>query len=400
MRRQSGEKKGVSGSVEVTIHPSQFPECVRADLLESLRTRRINHKFHYDSIKQTHKWLELHQAYSPSRTDTDCEATYLRAFEAVCGKMEKFTNLIGLGCGGGQKDSQLLQRLRHTGAEVCYVPCDVSVAMVLTARETALGVLPGLKCHPVVCDLATAQDLPQTLVKLGVPTEGRLVTFFGMLPNFEPEIVLPRLAGFLASEDRLLLSANLAPGSDYDAGVRKILPLYDNPLTREWLMIFLTDLGVEREDGELLFGIETSPLERLVLEPRDVPPHPGPLPKGEGEPFGGAGKSRGPLNSPARSKSALSPWEEGRGEGKRDLKAGVSRLKRVVANFRFVRARSFSVGSEEFNLRPGDNIGLFFSYRHTPEIVRKLTSSVGLRVLEQWLTRSGEEGVFLLERAG
>jgi hypothetical protein len=54
-------------------HSSQeFPDQVRRDLLESLRARAINHKFHYDSARQTVKWLALHEAYSPTRTDDDC----------------------------------------------------------------------------------------------------------------------------------------------------------------------------------------------------------------------------------------------------------------------------------------------------------------------------------------
>ena len=60
---------------------SQFPENVRRDLLASLRTRRVNHKFHYDSVKQTQKWLALHQAYSPTRTDVDCLAVYERGVQ-------------------------------------------------------------------------------------------------------------------------------------------------------------------------------------------------------------------------------------------------------------------------------------------------------------------------------
>ena len=62
----------MSSLAHIAIHPSQFPEQVRRDLLESLRTRQVNHKFHYDSIKQTQKWLALHGAYSPSRTDPEC----------------------------------------------------------------------------------------------------------------------------------------------------------------------------------------------------------------------------------------------------------------------------------------------------------------------------------------
>ena len=80
-----------------------------------------------------------------------------------------------------------------------------------------------------------------------------------MLPNFEPQAVLPRLSALLRPHDRLLLGANLAPGQDYDAGVRRILPQYDNALARDWLMTFLLDLGVERTDGEVRFAIEDRP---------------------------------------------------------------------------------------------------------------------------------------------
>ena len=80
-----------------------------------------------------------------------------------------------------------------------------------------------------------------------------------MIPNFEPQVILPRLAALLRPADYLLFSANLAPGADYAAGVQRILPLYDNALTRDWLMTFLLDLGVETADGELRFVIEDDP---------------------------------------------------------------------------------------------------------------------------------------------
>src|SRR5215471_5992964 len=118
----------------ITIHSSQFPDQIREDLLESLRRRQVNHKFHYDSVKQTQKWLALHEAFSPSRTDPDCALTYERGFEAVARSIKaKRVRLIGLGCGGGQKDSRLLTLLRGAGRELSYVPVDVSTAMVLVA---------------------------------------------------------------------------------------------------------------------------------------------------------------------------------------------------------------------------------------------------------------------------
>ena len=66
-----------------------------------------------------------------------------------------------------------------------------------------------------------------------------------MIPNFEPQVILPKLASLVRPADFLLFSANLAPGKNYAAGMKKILPQYDNAPTRDWLMTFLLDLGVE-----------------------------------------------------------------------------------------------------------------------------------------------------------
>ena len=337
---------------KVLIHVSQFPEKVRRDLLESLRTRHVNHKFHYDSVKQTQKWLALHQKYSPSRNNADCRAIYEKGFKAAAAQIKaKSVHVIGLGCGGGQKDTQLLKLLKARGWEIFYTPCDVSTAMVLVTRQTALAVLPGKNCFPLVCDLATADDLPEVFDNLvgsarcadrtpqrGVPTFAiRLVTFFGMIPNFEPQIILPKLASLIRKNDFLLFSANLAPGKNYAAGMKKILPQYDNPLTRDWLMTFLLDLGVGRNDGELRFEIE-----------------------------------------------------DDRANG----------LKRIVAGFHFTRRCRIKVANKVFAFKVGETIRLFFSYRYTPERVRQVLARYGLEVCDQWITSSKEEGVFLVRRSG
>jgi L-histidine N-alpha-methyltransferase len=318
-------------TANVTIHASQFPENVRRDLIASLATRRVNHKFHYDSVRQTQKWLALHQAHSPSRNDADCAGTYDRAFaEAVKQISAKEIHVIGLGCGGGQKDTRLLELLKASGREISYAPCDVSVAMTLVARQTALAVVPEKNCFPFVCDLATAVDLSAALAT-HYPS---LVTFFGMIPNFEPEEILPKLAALVRPQDFLLFSANLAPGADYAAGMKKIFPQYDNALTHDWLMAFLLNLGVENGDGELRFTIE----------------------------------------------------------------AGAAGLQRVVARFHFTRDRRIAVETEEFKFRSGESIQLFFSYRYTPELVQKNLARHGLTVRAQWLTKSAEEAVFLCQQ--
>jgi len=132
----------------------------------------------------------------------------------------------------------------------------------------------------------------------------------------------------------LLFSANLAPGADYAAGMKKILPQYDNSPTRDWLMAFLLDLGVERGDGEMRFAVEN----------------------------------------------------------------GRSGLKRVAARFYFRRQRRIKIDDAEFVFRRGENIRLFFSYRYTPEHVRKILARYRLQVRDQWIMHSGEEGVFLVNR--
>jgi uncharacterized SAM-dependent methyltransferase len=336
LRRAPVNIADVSSTAQLTIHASQFPASVRRDLLASLRTRRVNHKFHYDSVKQTQKWLALHEAHSPARYDDDCLATYDRAFAGTAGRLHaKSVRVIGLGCGGGQKDVALLQQLSARGKALSYAPCDVSAAMVLVARQAALKVVPDEKCFPLVCDLATADDLPTVFDSRTPRRASRLVTFFGMIPNFEPVAILPKLAALVRPKDWLLFSANLAPGTDYAAGMRRILPQYDNPLTRDWLTAFLFDLGVEKLDGELRFRIENL------------------------------------------AKSGLS---------------------RVRADFLFCRAGQIKIEGKAFVFPAGASFRLFFSYRYTPERVRKILARHGLEVSEQWLTRSGEEGVFLCQR--
>ena len=325
----------MKSTANVAIHPGQFPENVRHDLLASLRSRQVNHKFHYDSVKQTRKWLALHEAHSPARYDRDCLATYERAFIAASSQLKsKRFHVIGLGCGGGQKDVRLLKLLKARGKTVSYAPCDVGVAMTLVARTAALKVLPEENCFPFVCDLAKADDLPAIFDSRFAVHDSRLITFFGMIPNFEPQAILPKLASLVRPKDYLLFSANLAPGKNYTEGVKKILPQYDNPATRDWLITFLLDLGVERGDGVLRFTIEP----------------------------GGLG------------------------------------LLRIVARFHFTRPRQLQIEDRKIMFAAGTSIRLFFSYRYTPALVRTRLARNGLEILDQWITQSGEEGVFLCRR--
>jgi uncharacterized SAM-dependent methyltransferase len=70
-------------------------------------------------------------------------------------------------------------------------------------------------------------------------------------------------------------------------------------------------------------------------------------------------------------------------------------LLRLTAWFRFCRDRLVRVAGKEFRFAANEAIRLFFSYRYTPERLDRELAEHGLAVKEQWITRSGEEGVFL-----
>ena len=323
--------RATMSGAHVFIDRSQFPENVRRDLLDSLRARALNHKFHYESHKQAAKWLALHEAYSPARRDESCLNIYDKAFAgAASALVASSIHLVGLGCGGGQKEARLLELLGSPQRQFTYTASDVSLPLVLVAREAAQKSVPLEKSHGLVCDLATTTELAAALDALNA-SDQRLVTLFGIIPNFEPAPLLSCVAALLRPGDSLLMSANLAPGDAYAKGVEKIFPQYDNELTRDWLLTALLDLGFEREDGELHFAIEAD--------------------------------------------------ENG--------------LLRITAHFHLTHARNIRVLGETFSFQSGERFRVFFSYRHTPKTIRALLADQGVDVTGEWLNDAGEEGVFL-----
>jgi L-histidine Nalpha-methyltransferase len=320
----------MSLTVSVAVHPSQFPGAVQRELIEGLRQRRIPPKFHYLSYKQSEKWLALHNAWSPSRTDLDCATIYDRSFVAATSMVQgEHVRVVGLGCGSGQKEARLMTQLAEQGKKVSFTACDVSLALVLTAREEASRSVKDARVDPLLCDLAAAGDLGDTLTEIDGGETPRIITFFGMIPNLEPDAAIPRLAALARPEDVLLVSANLAPGADYEAGMRRILPGYANTETRDWLLTFIFDIGIEPGDDAFRIGIE-------------------------------------------------------------DAKG----LKRIVADYRFSRDRVVTIHGERIEFRAGESLRLFFSYRYTPEKCEGLFASHGLKPAGQWITKSGEEVVF------
>jgi L-histidine N-alpha-methyltransferase len=315
--------------VTLHVHQSQYPAAVRASLLDSLRSRQVNHKFHYVSYKQASQWVALFNRYSPYVNDPDCRRIYESSFQKVASVVRTGpVQVIGLGCGSGDKDLQLLQLLRNAGPAATYVPVDASVPLVLATYHK-------VEKAGFSVSAAIVSDIGHPFSWRDVPAELCLVTFFGMIPNFEPKTVWPNLAAMLEPGELLLVSANLAPGEDYEAGLQKVLPQYDNAETAEWLLTFLSDLGVDRGDGELRWRIESD--------------------------------------------------------------AHYSALRRISAHFEFTRPRAVVVEGVEFSFQAADRIRLFFSYRYGLQQLKGIADEHNLRVQEVWSTT--EEAVVLCRRA-
>jgi L-histidine N-alpha-methyltransferase len=313
------------------FHNSQFPGAVRESFHAAFRSRRMAHKFHYDSYKQTQKWLEVHQAYSPSRTDDDCIRIYKEAFVEVARQVKTDARLISLGCGGGQKDAIFLKALAKQGLDISYTASDVSPAMVLTALGEVAFNLENIPSVGRVCDLAGTPSKEFFGTVAG--TAGvSIYSFLGMIPNFEPDEILPYLKGLLGQDDLLVFSANLSPGKDYREGTEKILPLYNNRETREWLQTILFDFGCDETTGKLTIQIEET----------------------------------------------------------------ASKLLRVAATYQFHKAFTFSLDDQKYAFDEGEAFGLFFSYRYTDTRIETELGKYGMKVRSRWITNSAEEGVYLV----
>lgn len=321
---------------EVYIHSSQFPDQVYKDYREGFKLKKIPHKFHYDSVKQSQKWLKLHQVFSPSRNNLDCVVSYEQCFGKTAEILKDSSKIevIGLGSGGGTKDTLLLSSLVKTTPEIFYYPIDVSLSLAVISAQKARANYPQIEIKPVVCDLLYADNLIKQISQKN--NSKKIITFFGMIPNFTPNEIMPILSNFLQSGDLLLMSANLAPGDDYLEGIKKISCQYDNDLTKDWLMTILLDAGIDINDGKIKFTIEDD------LQGND--------------------------------------------------------LKRIIAHFELEKDVTFQLDEETIEWKKQDKVQLFFSYRYTTERVKKTLKNYHIEVIEYWEANNQEEAVYICQK--
>jgi uncharacterized SAM-dependent methyltransferase len=165
--------------VTLTVHDSQYPAQVTAQLLHGLRTKRLPGKFLYDSPAQAQRWLAYHQAYSPSRTESALLDLYQQAFQAALRTVAAPSlHYISLGCGGGTKDTLFLQQAVEAVAQCAklrFTPMDVSAALVVETMLRLQNTLPPLPSLPLVVDLEAEPALLPLLERDEPPDTQRVL---------------------------------------------------------------------------------------------------------------------------------------------------------------------------------------------------------------------------------
>ena len=318
--------------IPIQIHSSALPVNRYAALHRSLKTRAIHPRLHYQTAEQSHKWLLVHRKFSPAVARVKTFQIYKKAAVRLIKNWDlSSAHIVSLGCGDGNKDILFLQSFYQHKHSIQYVPCDINTELVLQATIRAARIVPFSKCMPTVCDLEHTKDFNAYLnskLPVSIP---RIFLFFGILPNMEVRQAQRCLRSLLRPKDILLISANLAPDSDYLKSVRSILPQYDNPETRDWLLTLLDGLGVSKNAGKLHFAIR-------------------------------------PANA-------------------------YSKLKKIEAIYLFKRSAAIIVEKVSYKFKEGDTLSLFFSYRYTQTLAQEFLASLGVSMLFKCLDDQGEETV-------
>ena len=132
---------------------NEFAGSVLEGLSE--RPKRLSSRYLYDDRGSgLFRQIMTLEEYYPTR----CEAEIIEAHGPAIAARFAGTpvNLVDLGAGDGAKTVRLLHQLQAAGADVTYVPIDISEQALRTACETLAGELPGLPVKGLVAEYIAA----------------------------------------------------------------------------------------------------------------------------------------------------------------------------------------------------------------------------------------------------
>lgn len=239
--------------IDLAVHESQWPSRWLPALAACLRNRVVDPRFHYESPAQTAAWLVLHESLSPARLDPTVARLYPDTIARCLAHAPTPACLASLGCGGGQKDIEVLRSSRATA----YAAIDASPGMVVETLDRLRLTLPAIRSRGLVADLSAVEEIA-SWVHHAFGTQGPILWLaFGILPNIPaPKIPILLRALLQRPGDRLLLSANLIRGNDPELEMAAILQQYDNGPTRRWLVLLPQSLGIPAAPADIRFTAE------------------------------------------------------------------------------------------------------------------------------------------------
>ena len=209
-------------------------------------------------------WKEVHLNYSPFYQRPALRRLYTQPATVLRALLRHAPyNFIALGCAEGLKESLLLRKLPKPALLLTADTC-------LSMAKIAARKLPARAKIARQIDLTSPSSISRILAppisrsKTKAPRPARLITLFGVLPNLDPLPLLRRLARAMKRGDLLLFSTNLAPGNSSFSGARKVLPQYDNPITRRWVEAAVQRYRPKLPQGTLHIGLYPDPQQRSL----------------------------------------------------------------------------------------------------------------------------------------
>ncbi len=239
-----------SPDLAIDVHPSVEVENLQVAAIRSLQANRMDPKALYVTSHQASLWRDVFFKHSPLHGNPEFTRIYRDAFASALDRFpaEKCL-LVGLGCGTGAKELELYGKLRACKRDAIFAAIDVSSDLVL---ESAQKLIRAGAAHErsLVCDLTESAFLREWLGSMESELP-RLITFFGLVPNFAPSEVVRLIQAVLRPGDVMLINAHLAPVQDGGrnepaSAMQRVLPQYDNPETLAWLAAGLEQWGLEQ----------------------------------------------------------------------------------------------------------------------------------------------------------
>lgn len=212
------------------------------DVLEGLAgtPRKLSSRWFYDEKGSEifARIMDVPQYYLTNAEHEILETYAQQICEPLAGKS---FNLVDLGAGDGRKTLMLLRHLDAIGADVTYVPIDISEGAMADVVSRVKAALPNVKVRGIVAEYTDGLRWLQAKAN----AQPNLVLFLGSnVGNFnraQSEAFLRRLWTALAPDDRVLI------GFDLKKDIDLLLSAYNDPqgVTSSFNLNLLTRINRE-----------------------------------------------------------------------------------------------------------------------------------------------------------